>query len=141
MSSKMRDVYEGADIIYSRDVDGKIAELQEERLMACGRSETEGRDGETPHPDYWSDDQEDDLKRLLKLRDDVNSPEWKHGLVLVCDNHFQEYAENLASDIGGYNPNDVSWPYTFIDWEKAAEALKQDYSGVEYGDTTYWYQG
>jgi hypothetical protein len=38
----------------------------------------------------------------------------------------EEFAEQLAEDLGYIN-NDVSWPYTCIDWEQAARELMYDY--------------
>jgi hypothetical protein len=31
-----------------------------------------------------------------------------------------------------------SWPYTGIDWERAARELQYDYSLVSFGDTDFW---
>lgn len=32
-----------------------------------------------------------------------------------------------------------NWPYNCIDWEKAANELKQDYSTVDFEGETYYY--
>ena len=47
------------------------------------------------------------------------------------------YARQLAEDIGAVNP-DALWPYNYIDWEAAADDLKQDYASIEFDGVTYW---
>ena len=41
-------------------------------------------------------------------------------------NSDEEFAEDMADQLGYIN-NDVSWPYTCIDWEQAASELMYDY--------------
>lgn len=112
-------VYEGADIIDSRDVIARIDELESAGTLG-----------------------EDDSEELTKLRNLASEGEsyaadWRHGEALISDDHFTAYAEELADDIGAIDKN-ASWPINHIDWNAAAEALKQDYSSIEYGSTTYW---
>src|SRR3990167_2818104 len=55
---------------------------------------------------------------LLQLRDvGQDSPE--DGLTLIRDSYFQEYAQELAEDIGAVKHN-MTWPMNCIDWEEAA---------------------
>ena len=35
-------------------------------------------------------------------------------------------------------PN-AKWPYTCVDWERAADELRQDYSSTEFDGKTYLY--
>lgn len=63
---------------------------------------------------------------------------------LINDDYFQTYAEELAKDCGMVN-REAAWPNRHIDWEEAAEELKQDYSAVEVKNadgesTTYQYR-
>jgi hypothetical protein len=112
-------VYEGADILDSRDIIKKIEYLEadEDTLDA------------------------DDLEELNALRslaqEAESSPDWQYGETLIAESYFQDYAEQLASDIGAIS-DDAKWPLTHIDWEAAAEELKQDYRHVEYRSTTYY---
>jgi hypothetical protein len=41
-------------------------------------------------------------------------------------NSDEDFAEDMADQLGYIN-NDVSWPYTCIDWEQAARELMYDY--------------
>lgn len=54
---------------------------------------------------------------------------------LIADDDFEDYARELAEDIGA--APSVGWPGSYIDWEAAADALRQDYTTVEYDGTTY----
>ena len=45
---------------------------------------------------------------------------------------------SLAADITDYDPRKASWPYTFINWAAAADALKMDYSEVELLGKSFW---
>jgi len=64
-------------------------------------------------------------------------PDWTYGEVLINDSHFEDYARELAEDIGAINP-DAGWPNGYIDWERAAEALLIDYTSIEFDGETYW---
>ena len=81
-----------------------------------------------------------ELKTLQALADECDGcGDWQYGETLIRDSYFQRYAEELADDCGMVDEKVSSrWPYTCIDWERAAEELQQDYTSVEYGDVTYW---
>jgi len=68
------------------------------------------------------------------------APDWQYGETLIRDTHFRYYAEELAEDIGAINSN-ASWPLTYIDWDAAAEALKVDYTEVDFDGVSYWIRG
>jgi len=80
-------------------------------------------------------------KEFENLRDLVEQCEgcgdFKHGEGLIRDSYFQEYAEELAYDTGAIK-HDYSWPLCHIDWEAAADALKQDYVLVDFDGVDYW---
>lgn len=59
-------------------------------------------------------------------------------VMLIRDDDFPTYAEELAADIS--NVKAAEWLFNCIDWRKAAEELQQDYSSVDFGGTTYWYR-
>jgi hypothetical protein len=158
-------VYEGADIIDSRDVIKRVSELESDLQTAHDAAVEVMRDTdfaalpENERLDYivpedfeeWltvqaedSGEQCDDAEELIRLRaladEASSSPDWTHGEALIADHYFETYAQELAEDIGAVN-RDASWPNNHIDWEAAAGALQQDYFSVEYGDTTYWIRG
>lgn len=79
-----------------------------------------------------------ELKDLQLLAQDGKkaTSDWAHGVTLINDSHFEDYAREFASDIGVIS--DDEWPANHIDWPEAAKELRQDYSSVEYDDHTFW---
>lgn len=63
--------------------------------------------------------------------------DWNHGVALIRDSYFRTYAEELADDLGVVS-RDLEWPLTCIDWRRAAEELKEDYTAIEFDGVTYW---
>ena len=88
----------------------------------------------------WDEDTEREWKQLTQLAEDVGSSEWNHGLVFILDSYFEDYARQLAEDIGVLKDCD-HWPANCIDWERAARELQTDYSQVELDGNTYYYRG
>jgi len=86
----------------------------------------------------WQSEYQEDLDELNNLENEVGR-EWMHGTTLIPESEFTEYAQDLAEDISGM-PKDQPWPFSHIDWEAAADALKQDYSEAEYQGTTYLFR-
>jgi hypothetical protein len=119
-------VYEGADTLDSRDIIERIEELREAREAATDESP-------------FDEDDAEELGKLEKLQEQAEGycPDWTYGAALISDSYFEEYAEELADDIGAIDRN-AGWPLSCIDWAQAALELQQDYTSVEYGSTTYW---
>jgi antirestriction protein len=109
------------DVIDSRDVIEAIAEL-----------EAEGDDTGLL---------EDELEELAALRafaeDGQSFADWEWGEAFIRDSYFEDYAQELAEDIGAIK-GDESWPANCIDWEQAARELQMDYTAVEFDGVTYW---
>jgi hypothetical protein len=124
MGNEMTDVSNSADIIDSRDVIARIEELED-----------------IPIPDRTGDEQ-DELDSLVEFAEDgeTNLSEWNHGVVLIRDSYFEDYAREFAADIGAIN-GAAGWPLSYIDWEAAAEALQVDYFNIEFDGVTYWGRG
>ena len=90
-----------------------------------------------PHPD-------DELTALRALVEECagnGGDEERDGIwypvTLIRDSYFQEYAQELADECGLIN-REVSWPYTCIDWDKAARELRMDYTAIDFDCVTYW---
>ncbi len=86
----------------------------------------------------------EDRERVHTLRDLLRDlPEAtvdgcnSYGCTLIAESYFETYARELADDIGAFTECDGFWPYTCIDWAKAAEELAQDYTVVELAGVTY----
>lgn len=94
----------------------------------------------------WDDDTEHEYETLGALLEELRgygrNHQWDgdwYPVTLIRDSHFVEYAQEFAEEIGAFNPN-ASWPANYIDWSAAADALKMDYSSVEFDGVDYWYR-
>lgn len=87
-------------------------------------------------------DESDEGQELAKLKAFAEEAEgyaedWRHGATLIHEDYFEDYARDLAAE-GDYDMKNEQWPYTCIDWAKAAEELQQDYTSVDFDGETYW---
>lgn len=127
--SRHREVSNNEDILDSRDIQARIEELENDGVQPYSEEE---------EPD--NNEERAELTALLALREEVSynsGDSWKDGATLIRDSYFEEYAEQLADDIGAIDRN-ASWPICHIDWAAAAESLKQDYSSVDFNGVEYW---
>ena len=127
------EISNSQDVIDSRDVIARIAELEEER------TDIEGQPDSTDTLAAWDEDYGDELKGLVALAEEAEgyAADWKYGETLIRDSYFTEYAEQLADDLGCI-PVNAAWPMSCIDWDEAARQLQQDYTQVSFGGVDYW---
>ncbi len=127
------------DIIDSREVIDRIEELRAEWAESTG----DDPDTYALSGDDWSvglgEDGAEEIVALLALAHEGEqyAEDWQYGATLIHEDYFTTYAQDLAEDIG-YIQRDVSWPYTHIDWDAAADELKVDYSEIEFDGHTYF---
>jgi hypothetical protein len=50
---------------------------------------------------------------------------------LIARSHFPQYAKECARGLHGNAIDNADWPFNYIDWEKAADALEDDYNSIE----------
>jgi hypothetical protein len=117
-----------SDILDTRDVIARI-----DFLGSAAEDDYEG------YEDDERDEARYELEALQKFRDAAAAhiPDWRHGETLVADSYFEEYAKQMADDLGAV-PSDASWPLTHIDWEAAASDLQTDYTSFELDGRTFW---
>lgn len=112
------------DIFDSRDVADLIAELE---------AETDGLEKNEAPMSY----------AYLQFLNELNeagqdaAEDWQYGVAVIRDSYFTEYAQVLADDIGAI-PDNVGWPLTCIDWQRAARELQMDYTPIEWVGLTFW---
>lgn len=149
----------GQDILDSRDVIARLEELQEEReTLADAVTEAEkehaanieqnadqdeidaSEGAQTAAREALTDWDTDNGEELNALKDfiDEGSDEWRHGETLIRETYFEDYARELAEEIGALENCD-KWPATCIDWEQAAKELRMDYTGADFDGVTYYY--
>lgn len=143
------------DIMDSRDVIARIEELKTEVTYGF-EADDELPEFDTLYPTPASEamtesfgalcnekgvgDEFSELLILLEFADEAEAaPEWIHGETLIRDSYFEDYARDLADDIGAIK-SDAGWPNSFIDWEAAADALRMDYCSAEFDGVTYLFR-
>lgn len=135
MTTKTREITNIDDLIDSRDVIARIEEL---------RDEIEAADipaNEIGGPNDSMEEEREELAKLEAFAEEAEgyAADWKYGETLIRESYFEDYARELAEDIGAI-PSDAQWPCTCIDWEQAARELRMDYSSVEFDGVTYYTQ-
>jgi hypothetical protein len=79
----------------------------------------------------------DELWPLMKLAEQGEGyGDWDSGETLIRDSYFEEYAKELAKDIGSVS-GDEKWPLNHIAWEDAADELKTDYTELDFDGVAY----
>lgn len=135
-------VNNGEDIIDSREVIDQIEELKSQREAAIqeptNEAEWEIEPGVGVCSDDWTEEDEEEFQTLRHLAEQGEGyGDWVYGEMLIRDSYFQEYAQELAEDIGAIGQNE-QWPLRHIDWEAAADELKQDYMSLDFDGVEYW---
>jgi hypothetical protein len=73
------------------------------------------------------------------------SPDWSYGEVLIHENHFTDYIEELVNDCYDmpkeFTKGKWPWDHVSIDWEGAADEAKSDYLEIDAGGETYLIRG
>lgn len=127
------------DIIDSRDIIARIEELENER--ECVLEDNADEKGEAPDAlkEWDESDEGRELKSLRALVEEAEgyAPDWEYGEALIRDSYFKEYAQQLAEDCGMIDKAD-KWPNRCIDWDQAADELKEDYTSVDFDGVEYW---
>lgn len=84
-------------------------------------------------------DDEDDVELVAAVDELENEgiEDWEFGAFFVRADTFEDYARELAEDIGAI-PDNAQWPCTCIDWEQAARELAMDYSMTKFLGHDYY---
>lgn len=110
------------DVIDSRDIIDRIAELEEEIELA-------------DDTDDMADEREE-LETLKNLAEQCEGyGDWEYGEQLIRRNYWEEYVEELLKDCGEL-PQDLPW-YIAIDWETTARNIEADYMSVDFDGVEY----
>ena len=156
-----------ANVIDSRDIIARIEYLESERepltdavdqaqealndldgndfdeVSTFEEAEQEAKDAlKAAYANVKDWDESDEGQELAKLKAFAEEAEgyaedWRYGATMIHEDYFEDYARDLAAE-GDYDMKNEQWPYTCIDWAKAAEELQQDYTSVDFDGETYW---
>lgn len=111
------------DLIDSRDVTAAIEDLETDIELG----------------DLEADDDEYTSLKDLEQQGETQFGEWNWGAVLIAESYFPSYVETLAQDtVEGFKDNEETWPYSCIDWERAAEELSIDYTVMEWEGQAFY---
>lgn len=111
------------DIIDSRDIVDRFGELTD--LIEAGCDDDE------------ASDELGVLIGLIEAIDNYSDDNATDGVQLIRDSCFEQYARELAEEIGAID-SDAKWPVRCIDWKQAAEELQTDYTAIDFDGVTYW---
>jgi antirestriction protein len=81
---------------------------------------------------------QEEYAQISEILDEIGD-EAAYGVSLIREDYFEDYARELAEDIGAIDA-DAAWPNNYIDWEAAANALQMDYTSIEIQGDTYYYR-
>jgi hypothetical protein len=113
----------GDKYIDGRDLIARLEELRSDRDNAIEEGE------------QFDEELAEELGAMEAIEDEL--PSRGDSETLIREDYFVEYAQQLAEDIGAISGNE-NWPLTCIDWDKAADELRQDYTSIEFGEFTYY---
>lgn len=132
---KTEEITNSAEVIDSRDVIARIEYLEQELADEEGNVPTP----ETADEDEYRMEEIEELAALRALTEEAEgyAPDWQYGATLIRDSYFEDYARELAEEIGAVS-GEERWPLTCIDWEKATRELQMDYTEVSFGEVSYW---
>lgn len=145
------------DVIDSRDVIAHLVELDSDRAALLAAVETAKTDltlashgdGDTGGVlgvaleaaetalQEWDDENDYGPFAAFAKEGEDSADDWAHGVTIIREDYFTDYAKQLADDIGAVN-SDANWPLTYIDWAAAARALKEDYTEIDFGGIPYF---
>lgn len=139
------------DVIDSRDVIARIAELQElADAVSEAKAELAGLEDNTT-AEYaeaeaelataeagFDEELQDELATLTALAEEAEgyAADWKYGAALIRDSYFCDYCIEMLEDCGEIPKNLPS--YIAIDWEATARNIQVDYTSVDFDGVTYW---
>ncbi len=123
--------------IDTRDLAAELDELEarQDAVNAAGADDATDEDRADLEP--LDEDEAERLRALRDLRDEIGS-EWSYGETMIPVEDFEDYAQELADDIGAWPHPEASWPLTHIDWAAAARKLAHDYTQVEWEGRSYY---
>ena len=129
------------NILDTRDLQTRLDELEALRDAAAAADESREHEREAlseAHDAAQDEFGEDEQKELAELENiSTATSSFRDGEAMIPVDDFEEYAQELAEDIGAIDRN-ASWPLNHIDWTAAASALADDYTEVSYLGTDYY---
>lgn len=116
----------------SRDVIERIEELEAMEESALAEDATQ------EDVDEWGRELDAELFALRMFADSVGSSEWSNGMTFIAEGYFEDYAQELCTDLG-YLPSSLpGFLASNINWVGVADDLRIDYTEYELDGNTYY---
>jgi hypothetical protein len=122
-----------ADIIDVRDIIERIEELAHDLTTYSAEA--------FAHPEL-AEEHAALCAIMRELAGNGGDEQWEgdwYPLTLIRESYFEDYAQELAEDIGAVNRG-ATWPNNCIDWKQAARELQYDYTSTQIDGVTYFYR-
>lgn len=85
-----------------------------------------------------ADEDAQEIAGAIRALADAGLEDWEYGAALIREDEFEDYAREIAEDIGAIGTETSQWPLYCIDWEYAARELSMDYTSVSFLGYDYW---
>lgn len=148
----MADFTSSDDIINVSDITDRVEELRSERDELESAIEEANEDSTDKVPFHaaqkalaeWDDgDEGKELAQLEELLSDMcgygGDHQWEgnwYPATLINEDYFEKYMDEMLEDIGAIPKNIPEYLTITVDYD----ALKQDYSEVEFDGNTFYYR-
>lgn len=122
------------DVIYSRDVIARIADLRDDKDTYEIDADGLGDDWAVRYPDEAAE-----LAALEALASALEGcGDWQYGEALIRDSFFVEYITDLIDDCYDM-PALTEWPFRHMsmDYGAAAAEAEADYTAADFGGVLY----
>ena len=134
----LEDILSG-DTFDSRQIIERIEEIENDHVNDDGDIVFD-IEAEDDYERFMAEDDKAEYAKLKAIEEECEGyPDWQYGTTFIRDSFFEDYARELAEDIGAID-RDQSWPNSYIDWGAAARALQMDYTSVEIDGEDWWYR-
>lgn len=140
----------GDDIINSRDINSRYEDLKGEydalvEALEEAQDPKDIQESQEALDDFNSSFDKDEMDTLAEvISEGEKTNGWWRGVTLINENYFTTYTKDLIDDTQEepeeLDSTDWPWNHLSMDYDGAAEELKQDYYELEVSGHTYLYQ-
>ena len=85
----------------------------------------------------FEEEDDEECSIIISFLDDIGIHEARNGIALINEYYFEEYCQEWYAEV--YGDELINAPGISIDWAKTAKNFRQDYTSIEFDDTTFWY--
>lgn len=125
----------------AKTLDQILDQVFDSRDIIARRDELENEMNTESENAFDNEDDAEEYRMLTEFIEEAEgySEDFAYGTTFIRDDYFEEYAEELADEMGVID-RDAEWPLNHIDWEAAADQLREDYTEIEINGNSYWYR-